>query len=362
MQGAAGRSRSSGRGVLWGAFGISRLHRSGALPHRILVVGSRSLLHRAARREALAQLTEDLADRIWLSTQRGVDLDVIWELRHLLRSVLAGLTALRIARYDSVVLLAAPEVATYGRPTRSSRLIRAILQEMAPGGRFLSVTLDAHPGEPEAPRDGAGEERASPTAAVELRSLRIDLESRKRAAATIARRLQSPLLDTARRVAERGGPADDDDPQRAAAVEALGLADRPDDERLALLVERARDAFDSRYAEINVVAEDEQWSLAAAGLPRGNRSTEKSLCLLAVRRAAPTVIPDTLKRLPADRIPRLQNGRLVRFYAGHPIHSIDGHRIAVLCVYDTRPRRLDDSEISALRDLALQAEARLIGA
>ena len=149
MQGAAGRSRPSGRGVLWGAFGISRLHRSGALPHRILVVGSRSLLHRAARRDALVQLTEDLADRIWLSTQRGVDLDVVWELRHLMRSVLAGLAALRIARYDSVVLLAAPEAATYGRPTRSSRLIRAILQEMAPEGRFLSVTLDAHPVEPE---------------------------------------------------------------------------------------------------------------------------------------------------------------------------------------------------------------------
>jgi GAF domain-containing protein len=155
---------------------------------------------------------------------------------------------------------------------------------------------------------------------------------------------------------------DDEDPQRAVAVEALGLTDRPDDERLDLLVERARDTFDTRYAEINVVGEAVQWSLAAAGLPRGSRSTDKSLCLLAVRRSGPTIIPDTLRRLPADRIPRLGNGRLVRFYAGHPIHSIDGHRIAVLCVYDTRPRRLDDSEISALRDLALQAESRLIGA
>jgi GAF domain-containing protein len=348
--------------VLWGAFGISRLHRSGALPHRILVVGSRSLLHRAARREALAQLTEDLADRIWLSTRRGVDLDVVWELRRLLRSVLTGLTALRIARYDSVVLLAAPEEATYGRPTRSSRLIRAILQEMAPEGRFLSVTLDPHPMEREGPHGAADPERASPTAAIELRSLRIDLESRKRAAASIARRLQSPRLEVARRLAVRADATEDDDPQRAGAVEALGLTDRPDDERLDLLVERARDAFDTRYAEINVVAEDVQWSLAAAGLPRGSRSTDKSLCVLASRRSAPTIIPDTLKRLPADRIPRLANGRLVRFYAGHPIHSIDGHRIAVLCVYDTRPRRLDDDEISALRDLALQAEARLIGA
>ena len=193
---------------------------------------------------------------------------------------------MRLARYDSVVLLTAPEAETYGRPTRSSRLIRAILQEMAPEGRFLSVTLDPHAVEPEGAHDAAGPERTSPAEAVELRSLRIDPESRKRAAASIARRLQSPRLEAARRLAERADATEDDDPERAGAVVALGLTDRPDDERLDLLVERARDAFDTRYAEINVVAEDVQWSLAAAGLPRGSRSTDKSLCLLAVRRSA----------------------------------------------------------------------------
>jgi GAF domain-containing protein len=66
--------------------------------------------------------------------------------------------------------------------------------------------------------------------------------------------------------------------------------------------------------------------------------------------------------MPVDDIPRLADGRLVRFYAGHPIQSIGGHRIGVLCVYDTRPHRLLDDDVDALRDLALLTEARVVGA
>ena len=49
----------------------------------------------------------------------------------------------------------------------------------------------------------------------------------------------------------------------------------------------------------------------------------------------------------------------VRFYAAHPIESIDGYRIGTLCVFDLKPHDLRDIDPSVLRDLALLAEAEI---
>jgi hypothetical protein len=347
--------RPPGRGLLWGGLGISRLHRSGVSPQRVLVVGSRSLLRRAAMRAALPQLTEDLADRLWLSTRRGLDVDVVWELRRLLRAVLRGLAALRISRYDVVVLLTAPEAAARGRE-RTRRLALAILRQMSPRARFLSVVLEADG--PTVLDPSRWDPTAGATAEPDIPTLSAVLGSGATADA-IARRLESP----AARGADAPGQPDPAEAEtlRERAVEALTLEGRPDDVRLQRLVEMACDAFGTRFAEVNIVGREVQWSLAAAGLARGSRPAHQSLCELAVQRAAPTVVRDTLREMPVDRIPRLTDGRLVRFYAGYPIQSVDGHRIGVLCVYDTRPHRVGDSEVSTLRDLTLLAEARLIG-
>jgi hypothetical protein len=347
--------RPTGRGLLWGGLGITRLHRSGASPQRVLVVGSRSLIRRNAVRGALPQLTEDLADRLWLSTRRGLDVDVVWELRRLLRAVLRGLAALRISRYDAIVLLTAPEAAGRGRG-RTGRLARAILREMSPRARFLSVVLQADgptvlDPSPWDPADEAEADSEIPTLSAVLGS--------GGTADAIVRRLESPGNPGGAGAGEpRPGEADI---LRERAVEALTLDGRPDDARLQHLVEMACDAFGTRFAEVNIVGREVQWSLAAAGLARGTRPAHESLCELAVQRSAPTIVRDTLREMPVDRIPRLTDGRLVRFYAGYPIHSVDGYRIGVLCVYDTRPHHVGDSEVSTLRDLTLLAEARLIG-
>lgn len=49
----------------------------------------------------------------------------------------------------------------------------------------------------------------------------------------------------------------------------------------------------------------------------------------------------------------------IRFYAGHPLHAPDGHRVGTLCVIDHRPRELSAADLEALRDLATLAEAEL---
>ncbi len=49
----------------------------------------------------------------------------------------------------------------------------------------------------------------------------------------------------------------------------------------------------------------------------------------------------------------------IRFYAGYPIESPDGHRIGALCVMDPQPQRFTDQDSALLRQIAHQVQLRL---
>jgi GAF domain-containing protein len=49
----------------------------------------------------------------------------------------------------------------------------------------------------------------------------------------------------------------------------------------------------------------------------------------------------------------------IRFYAGAPITTRDGHVLGALCVMDRKPGELTDQQIESLRALSRQAVAQL---
>ena len=49
----------------------------------------------------------------------------------------------------------------------------------------------------------------------------------------------------------------------------------------------------------------------------------------------------------------------VRFYAGYRITGPDGAPFGALCVFDSEPRDVQEEDLTALRDLALDAQRRL---
>jgi GAF domain-containing protein len=49
----------------------------------------------------------------------------------------------------------------------------------------------------------------------------------------------------------------------------------------------------------------------------------------------------------------------IRFCAGHPLRTPDGHAVGTLCVMDDRPREFSAGDLDALRDLAALAEAEV---
>jgi GAF domain-containing protein len=57
--------------------------------------------------------------------------------------------------------------------------------------------------------------------------------------------------------------------------------------------------------------------------------------------------------------PLLRRSPGVRFYAGAPLTTGDGHAVGVLCVMDLEPRDLTQEQIESLRALSRQAVAQL---
>jgi GAF domain-containing protein len=144
-----------------------------------------------------------------------------------------------------------------------------------------------------------------------------------------------------------------DEEQRLAALRELELLDTEPEEAFDELVRRAAEATDSPVAVITLVDEARQWFKARVNLELESTDRDLSFCAHAILTPDDlTVVPDTLadERF-ADNLLVTEDPN-IRFYAGAPIFTPDGHPIGTLCVIDAAPRGLTDEQADALRDLA----------
>ncbi|MGN6742363.1 MAG: GAF domain-containing protein [Amnibacterium sp.] len=324
-----------------GRLTISRLHRTGARPARVLVIGDRSALDAAEDDGGPAAFSSLLADRLWLRLQRGLDLDVLWDLRPVLEAIRRGPAAWRLWRYDVVVLLESGASRLHRRA--ADRLVQAVLPELAAVSPVLLVR------DPSGAASGA-RERVTEVAGRTDRHGQLELLTDE-----VAR-----LLGGAPAAGPAGGRRPDDETERQAALDALDLPTRPVSQRLLRIVDITREALLVRYAQITMVDHDELWALVSAGLDRGVFRRANSLCDRTISGREPVIAPDLLDLYPEERLPVLPDGGPIRFFAAHPIESIDGYRIGALCVFDSVPREAEDVDVVALRDLALLAEAEIV--
>lgn len=354
------------RGIRRGRFTVTRLHRRGASPERVLVIGSQIALGSDRRHRDAVALSDLLADRLWLRSRRGVDLDVLWELRPVLRAVRGGLSAWRLWRYDAVVVVAPARLS--GLPPRLRmlgvlRLLRSVIRELAAASHVLVVTLEPrtaarrwahhHTGSAFAPGlriEGSGSPLVDALTVPDDPAIGADM---------IAGRLIDVLggvTAPSRSAPESRGTAEEQGRQRA--VDALAVS--PDlTSRLRQIAVMARNTFETEFAEIDVVGGGRQHTLAAAGLPSPDLPRPLSLGAKAIRSDGVTVIEDAVLAFGRDGTPEA-DGRPIRFYAAYPLESLEGYRIGVLCVFDTVAVPEAEVDVEALRDLALLAEAELL--
>ncbi|MEW6304147.1 MAG: PAS domain S-box protein [Verrucomicrobiota bacterium] len=113
------------------------------------------------------------------------------------------------------------------------------------------------------------------------------------------------------------------------------------------------------FALINLVAKNRHSFKSCVGWRAGELPKEISFCAYSARERKSLIVPDarTDKRFSGD--PLLQPPWSIRFYAGAPLLTPQGHAIGTLCVMDRSPRTLDEGQISALNTLAHQVITQL---
>lgn len=140
---------------------------------------------------------------------------------------------------------------------------------------------------------------------------------------------------------------------RLAAVRRYDILDTPPDgafDRVAALAARICQV---PISTITIVDEDRIWFKSALGIDGVEQiDREPGLCASAILKEGPYVVAD------AAIDPRTLNNSLVRgelglrFYAGIPLRTEDGHKLGTLNVIDQQPREISDDQLASLEDLA----------
>ncbi len=355
---------SSGPGSHGARVRVRRLHHSGPAPVHVLVVGDRAAL--GAEGPDATDLPERLIDRVWLRTRRGVDLDVMSDLHAVLRAVGHVFREWRLWRYDAVVLVVDQRLESPLRIPTLERLRRLLARVIADAGSTSPVIVaetapraDGRRGESAPSRVHRLVDGLEPGRVVFCAAPPHD-DGRALAAAVsddvVAGLTRPDLAGAARRAAE------DEEAARQRALDALGIVGADPDPRLDDLVELARTAFGTECAEINFIDHDRQWKMAVAGSVRETTPRAHAFCSYTIQQDEPTIIPDTTLDPRVWDSPLVKGPRPIRFYAAHPIQSLDGYRIGSFCIYDSQPREPEEVNLDVLRDLALLAQAEITGA
>jgi len=142
---------------------------------------------------------------------------------------------------------------------------------------------------------------------------------------------------------------------RLLAVQKFAGYDLQMDANLQELISMAADICDTPTAAITLLDEQSQWLKVKVGIEAEKFSRGTSFCNYAIHSSDLMMVPDTL------RDPRLINNPLVidepnlRFYAGAPLITTEGHCLGTLCVVDQKPHSLNKHQQIMLKMLAKQA-------
>ncbi len=152
-----------------------------------------------------------------------------------------------------------------------------------------------------------------------------------------------------------------DENKRLAALIRSQLLDTPIEDRFERVIRLACRILNVPIAAFTLVDEKRQWFKAVQGLSDLEAPREISMCAHTILGDDPMIVPDTRKDTRFVDNPMVTQDPRLGFYAGCPVRSPDGYKIGTLCIADTRPRKLNAEQVTALRDLGgiIESELRL---
>jgi diguanylate cyclase (GGDEF)-like protein/PAS domain S-box-containing protein len=154
----------------------------------------------------------------------------------------------------------------------------------------------------------------------------------------------------------------DDQPGEGARREALAqleILDTPAEHEFDEVVELAARLFGAPISAIALLDGDRVWFKAKVGLEVSEIPREVSICAHTVEERKPLVVVDASANPRFAKLPLVSGPPYVRFYAGVPLISAEGHAYGTLCVIDSQQHEPSNDHLFALNVLANQVMARL---
>jgi GAF domain-containing protein len=125
------------------------------------------------------------------------------------------------------------------------------------------------------------------------------------------------------------------------------------------LTELAARICEAPIALISLVDEKRQWFKAKVGVTVSETSRDFSFCAYAITQSELFIVPDATQDKRFANNPLVTSEPKIRFYAGAPLITLDGHALGTLCVIDKVPRELRLEQKQALRILARHVVSQL---
>lgn len=152
-------------------------------------------------------------------------------------------------------------------------------------------------------------------------------------------------------------PIPPDEPQRMQALRAYEVLDTPPEAVYDDIAHVAAGVCDTPVALITLVDGTRNWFKARVGVDVTESPRDLSFCGHAILRSDIFEVTDaSVDERFADN-PLVQSAPRIRFYAGAPLITPEGHKLGTICAIDVRPRRLTEAQrdtLSALSRLVMR--------
>lgn len=148
---------------------------------------------------------------------------------------------------------------------------------------------------------------------------------------------------------------------RQQKVEEYQILDTLPEEEFDSLVELAALITGSPVSLMNIIHGERQWTKAATGVSSANKNIPRSesICQYTILENDFFEVQDLSSDDRFKDLKYVQQEPKIRSYCGYPLQTPDGYNIGALCVLDTKPRKLDETQRQALKTLSNEIIARL---